>query len=128
MAFCTSKNSWNSILTTTRRLSRRELAKRAVELQWQRRGAIILLRVSGNSMGSTLPHGSDVQIEFDIAPAVRPGDIVYLRQAETRVIHRLTAAAGPLCLEKGDANRFPRLCLRSSILGKAIGHPKAGEE
>ncbi|MBN2309546.1 MAG: S24 family peptidase [Candidatus Hydrogenedentes bacterium] len=102
------------------KLSRRELAKRVVEGHWQRQHATIPLVVNGESMGSAVPHGSTVRVAFHERPRLHRGDIVYLRRGDMRVVHRLVAVLGPLCIERGDAARRARLCLRSSILGTVI--------
>ncbi|MCP4639497.1 MAG: S24 family peptidase [bacterium] len=100
-----------------RRLSRRELAKRVVETEWQRTRAVVALKVDGCSMGTTIPDGSTIQVSFHEFPPLRRGDLIYLRRGETRVVHRLMLAVGPVCLEKGDANCYPRLCWRKAVIG-----------
>ena len=99
------------------RLSRREMAKRAVEANWQRTRTMVSLAVTGTSMGDTIPRGSTIEVAFHEKPRPRRGDIIYFRRGELRVAHRLLMAVGPICVEKGDANRYPGLCLRQSVLG-----------
>lgn len=101
-------------------LSLHEAAKRFVEQRWREVNAVQSLKINGISMGSAIPHGSTVRIRFSHRPRLRRGEVVYLRRGELRVAHRLVAALGPLCIEKGDANKYPRLCLRSDIIGTVV--------
>lgn len=98
-------------------MNRRELAKRVVESRWQETGRVWCFRVRGASMGSALPDGSLVRVCFCRSARLRSGSIVYLRRGERRIVHRLLWRFGPVCVERGDAERRSRLCLRSSILG-----------
>jgi len=100
-----------------RKLAPREKAKRVVEGRWQAAGKCVRLRVRGASMGEALPDGTPIDVQFSEKPVLRRGTVVYLRRGDQRVAHRLVARFGPLCLERGDATRYPRLCLCSSIIG-----------
>lgn len=99
------------------RLESRELAKRAIEQEWQRAGATISITIQGNSMGSTLPAGTVVLVQFSKKPRPKRGDIIYFRKGPLRVAHRLLARLGPFCIEKGDANNYIGVCRYSDILG-----------
>lgn len=98
-------------------MGHRDLAKRVIEEIWQRQEFVAELRVAGSSMGEALPDGSTILVTFKMRPKLCIGSLVYIRKGEIRVAHRLIAVIGPLCLEKGDANLWPRLCLRRDIIG-----------
>lgn len=95
----------------------RERAKIAIEQYWQKQQSQVVLRVSGNSMGATLPDGSEVLVTFSECPVLRRNQIAYIRRGTHRIVHRLRVILGPICLEQGDARRLPRLCRRKDILG-----------
>lgn len=97
----------------------REVAKRVVEREWQRSRATMPIQIQGESMGATLPAGTFVEVDFSERPRLSRGDIIYFRKGPLRVAHRLLVRLGPLCVEKGDANRRPGWCLYSDILGTA---------
>jgi len=102
-----------------RQLDSREKAKRTMEKLWQDQEKTLYLRVNGNSMGDSLPHGSTIEVKFSHHPRLRRGGLVYFRRGNLRICHRVLFAFGPLCIEKGDANRYPHMCFRNSILGVA---------
>lgn len=106
---------------------RRELAKRVVEDRWRNHDGEVVLRVTGRSMGASLPAGTRVRLAMSFNGQLRRGDIVCIRRGQKRVVHRLVAVLGPVCVEKGDANRFPRLCWRSAIVGKVIDTSLSGD-
>jgi hypothetical protein len=95
----------------------REYARRALEEHWRKAQSQVLMSLSGGSMGTTLPDGSKVIVSFSERPHLKRNRIVYIRRGTRRVVHRLTAAIGPFCLEKGDALPFPSFCWRKDILG-----------
>jgi len=98
---------------------KRELAKRAVENELQHALAVRHIMISGTSMQPTLSPGDCVEIQFSPKPELKRKCIIYFRRANHRVVHRFIWGLGPICVEKGDGNRSPRLCLRSAILGTA---------
>jgi len=103
----------------------KECARRALEEHWQKKGSQVVILLSGESMGTTLPAGSKVIVSFSKRPRVRRNQIVYIRRGTRRVVHRLKAIIGPFCLEKGDAVPHPSFCWRKDILGTIEVNPPA---
>lgn len=92
-------------------------ARRAVEEAWRHDRKTMLKRVTGRSMSPTLPPGSEVEIRYALDPKPKFGEVICFRRGCARVLHRFILRFGPVCVEKGDANRWPGICLYRDILG-----------
>ena len=91
--------------------------KRRLERHLQATGGTVRFTVRGNSMGDTIRNGETVLVQFAPSSKITRGMVGYIRRGDKRIVHRILAVLGPICLEKGDANRSPRLCLRRNIVG-----------
>ncbi len=95
----------------------REKAKRCLEDSWKQIGLLKALEVSGRSMGDALPDGSLAYIRYGACKTLRHGALVLFRHGEQRIVHRLLFRFGPLFVEKGDANRYPKIRWTKELLG-----------
>lgn len=89
--------------------------------EWRAAGMEITATVAGKSMGHTLPEGTCVRIRLASRPPFQKRDIVCIRRNGHFVLHRLLFCIGPVCVEKGDGNRYPGLCWRRDIVGLYLG-------
>lgn len=101
-------------------MDRRLVAELFIEQQCRKEKRVVTGLIRGTSMGDTLLNGSRVSVQLDEHPKLRSGQIVCIRRNAKLVVHRLIFYLGPWCLEKGDANPFPRFCRRSDIIGVLV--------
>lgn len=108
------------------RTSRRDTVWEFLVDEWRAAGKDITATVSGRSMEPTLPYGTQVGIRLGVRPSIQRNDIVCIRRPGHLMLHRVLVCFGPICIEKGDGNRYPGLCLRHDIVGLFTGIIEAG--
>ena len=94
-------------------------------------GSPATLPINGRSMEPTLPHGSEIVVDFAVRD-FRPGDLVVFRQSGAVVVHRYLGRAtfpdGRPCLRtRGDGLLYlDPACAPESVLGKVLLLRRAG--
>jgi hypothetical protein len=108
----------------------RAIARVALFERYRADGATTWIEATGGSMGSLIPPGSRLLVEFGRAPE-RPGEVIVFRRDAAIVAHRLVARRGhrgrtERLIAKGDAEALPdRPIARDDVLGvvRAVGTP-----
>jgi hypothetical protein len=89
------------------------------------------LPIVGHSMAPTLPHGSEILVDFSVR-VFRPGDLLVFRQNRDVVVHRHLGAArfpdGRPCLRtRGDGMlSLDPACAPESVLGRVLRIHRGG--
>lgn len=102
------------------RSSPRERARRTVERRWQEQNRVVDLLVRGASMGNVISDGERVSVRFSEHPCVDQNQLVYIRNGERRIVHRVLFRLGPIFVEHGIANDYRGIHWTSSAIGNVV--------
>lgn len=101
-------------------LSARELAKRTLEEKMIQKSLAIKSVIVGSSMGKSLPERTQILITYIASDEIERGMIVYIRDGERRIAHRLIFRLGPIIIEKGDALGHYAIRKKSDVIGSVV--------
>jgi len=85
---------------------------------WSRSGNLIASRVEGNSMGATLPDGTQIHLRPEVASGITKGQVIAFVESNKVFVHRVIRRTSRGILTRGDATL---LCDRPVPFTAVIG-------